>query len=121
MSTVLESSIPTKAIFGYALVKDEKGNEMHKSKGNAIWFDDAAEEMGVDVMRWLYTRQNPSSNLNFGYGIGDEIRRRHIIPLWNVYSFFVTYANIDSFNPTDEFNINSKLRRILLQKEKIGL
>lgn len=103
MSTVLESSIPTKAIFGYALVRDEKGNEMHKSKGNAVWFDDAAEEMGVDVMRWLYTRQNPSSNLNFGYGIGDEIRRRHIIPLWNVYSFFVTYANIDSFNPTDEF------------------
>jgi len=103
MSTVLESSIPTKTIFGYALVKDEKGNEMHKSKGNAIWFDDAAEKMGVDVMRWLYTRQNPSANLNFGYGIGDEIRRRHIIPLWNVYSFFVTYAKIDSFSPIGEF------------------
>ncbi|MCH2312272.1 MAG: class I tRNA ligase family protein, partial [SAR202 cluster bacterium] len=55
MSTVLENIEPTKAIFSYALMRDEKGAEMHKSKGNAIWFEDAAEKMGVDAMRWLYS------------------------------------------------------------------
>ncbi|MBN19006.1 MAG: isoleucine--tRNA ligase [Chloroflexi bacterium] len=98
MSTVLEISEPTKAIFSYAIMRDENGEEMHKSKGNAIWFEDAADKMGVDAMRWLYARQNPSANLAFGYGTVDEVRRQFIIPLWNIYSFFVTYANLDQFN-----------------------
>ena len=100
MSTVLESSEPCRTIFSYALMRDENGDEMHKSKGNAIWFEDAAERMGVDAMRWLFARHNPAANLNFGYSTADEARRRFIIPLWNVYSFFVTYANIDRYNPS---------------------
>ena len=100
MSTVLENSEPCRAIFSYATMRDEHGEEMHKSKGNAIWFEEGAEKMGVDTMRWLYTRQNPAANLNFGYGTADEVRRRFIIPLWNVYSFFVTYANIDRYDPS---------------------
>ena len=99
MSAALENREPAKAVFSYALMRDESGAEMHKSRGNAIWFEDAADKMGVDVMRWLYMRQNPSNNLNFGYGPGDEVRRRFIIPLWNVYSFFVTYANLDNWSP----------------------
>tara|TARA_A100001037_G_scaffold306027_2_gene348718 strand:- start:486 stop:1829 length:1344 start_codon:yes stop_codon:yes gene_type:complete len=75
---------------------------MHKSKGNAIWFEDAADEMGVDSMRWLYSRQNPANNLNFGFNVANEVKRRFLIPLWNVYSFFVTYANIDDFVPSQE-------------------
>ena len=100
MSTALRNHEPTRAVFSYALMRDEHGEEMHKSKGNAIWFEEAAEKMGVDVMRWLYCRQNPSSNLNFGYGPGDEVRRQFLIPLWNVYSFFVTYANLDGWTPS---------------------
>ena len=100
MSTVLENQVPFKCVFSYALMRDEKGQEMHKSKGNAIWFEDAAEKMGVDAMRWLYARQNPAVNLNFGYNVADEVRRQFLIPLWNVYSFFVTYANIDGYDPT---------------------
>ncbi|MDI6858237.1 MAG: isoleucine--tRNA ligase [Dehalococcoidia bacterium] len=99
MSTVLEDREPFRACFGYALLRDEKGEEMHKSKGNAIWFDDAAERMGVDVMRWLFARHNPTANLNFGWHSGDEIRRGFVLTLWNTYSFFVTYANIDRFVP----------------------
>jgi len=98
MSTVLEMSEPTKTVFSYAIMRDEKGEEMHKSKGNAIWFEDAADKMGVDAMRWLYARQNPAANLAFGYPTVDEVRRQFIIPLWNIYSFFITYANIDEFN-----------------------
>jgi len=69
MSQVLEEVPPSKTIFGYATVVDEKGEEMHKSKGNAIWFDDAIEEIGADVMRWMYSKQNPVNNLRFGYNI----------------------------------------------------
>ncbi len=91
-------------VFSYALMRDEKGEEMHKSKGNAIWFDAAAEEIGVDVMRWLFARSNPDANLNFGPHITDEVRRQFILPLWNSYAFFSTYAALDHFDPTDARN-----------------
>ncbi|MBT4514718.1 MAG: isoleucine--tRNA ligase [Chloroflexi bacterium] len=121
MSAALENREPAKAVFSYALMRDETGAEMHKSRGNAIWFEEAADKMGVDTMRWLYTRQNPSSNLNFGYGPGDEVRRRFLIPFWNVYSFFVTYANLDDWDPAtaDDLNVSgerSELDRWLLSE-----
>ena len=101
MSTALENREPFRTVLGFAQVRDEHGEEMHKSKGNAIWFEEAAERMGVDAMRWLFACQNPALNINFGWGAGDEIKRRFLIPLLNVYSFYVTYANIDNFNPTE--------------------
>ena len=103
MSTVLEGSAPCKNIFSYALMRDQNGEDMHKSKGNAIWFEDAADKMGVDAMRWQFSRQNPALNLNFGFETADEVRRQFLIPFWNVYSFFVTYANIDQFDPNIPF------------------
>ncbi|MBA7631445.1 Isoleucine--tRNA ligase [subsurface metagenome] len=98
MSTVLENRPPFMKVLGHALVKDEKGKDMHKSEGNAIWFDEAAEKMGVDVMRWVYAAQNPEQNLLFGYHHADEVRKK-LLTLWNSYSFFVTYASLDHFNP----------------------
>ena len=99
MSTVLVNEPPFETCFSYALLLAEDGREMHKSWGNAIEFNEAADQMGVDVMRWLYARQKPEKNLLFGYGKADEVRRQFLIPLWNVYSFFVTYANIDEWIP----------------------
>ena len=99
MSTVLEDKEPTKTILGFATLLDEKGIPMHKSSGNMIEFNEGADKIGVDVMRWLYVRQNPSENLLFGYKIADETRRRFHIKIWNVYNFFVTYANIDNWTP----------------------
>ena len=101
MSAALEKKPPFKTVLGHALVKDEKGDDMHKSAGNAIWFEDAAEEIGVDVLRWMFTAQNPEHNLLFGYGAAREIRKQ-LITLWNVYSFFVTYARLDEFDPSTE-------------------
>ena len=98
-STALTGETPTKNVFSYAMMRDEKGEEMHKSKGNAIWFDDAADEIGVDTMRWLFTTVNPSTNIHFGYHVTDDVRRRFILPLWNSYSFFTTYARIDGWTP----------------------
>ena len=117
MSVALENKEPARAVFSYALMRDETGEEMHKSRGNAIWFEEAADKMGVDTMRWLYSRHNPSSNINFGYGPGDEVRRRFLIPLWNVYSFFVTYANLDDWDPASlEPGKPSELDRWLLSE-----
>ncbi len=101
MSTVITDEPPMRTLFGYALVHDEHGEEMHKSKGNAIWFDDAAEEIGADVMRWMYAAANPAVNLNFGYGPGHDVVRRFFLPLWNSYGFLVTYARIDGWTPSE--------------------
>ncbi|MBE9508733.1 MAG: isoleucine--tRNA ligase, partial [Chloroflexi bacterium] len=99
MATVLENTPPFKNCFSYATLLAENGRPMHKSWGNMIEFNEAADRMGVDVMRWLYCRQKPERDLMFGYGKADEVRRQFLIPLWNVYSFFVTYANIDGWTP----------------------
>ncbi len=100
MSTVMSGQAPMRTLFGYALVHDEHGEEMHKSKGNAIPFEDAAEQIGADVMRWMYSAANPAVNLNFGYGPGHEVVRRFLLPLWNSYGFLVTYARLDGWTPT---------------------
>jgi isoleucyl-tRNA synthetase len=112
MSTVLENKEPYRVVLAHALVRDEKGEEMHKSKGNAIEFDEAAEKMGVDVMRWMYLSQNPRLNLNFGFRIGDETRRKFHLLLWNVYKFFVDYTNVD------QWPIKRKLPRKLSQLDQ---
>jgi isoleucyl-tRNA synthetase len=99
MSTVLEGKTPFRTLLGHASVKDAKGEEMHKSAGNVIWFEEAAEKIGADVMRWIFIGQNPTINLNFGYNLGHETTRK-LLTLWNVYNFFITYASIDKFNPS---------------------
>ncbi|MFL5591391.1 MAG: isoleucine--tRNA ligase [Ktedonobacteraceae bacterium] len=119
MSTVLEHTRPFKTLFGYALLMGEDGTPMHKSKGNLVVFDDAAERIGADTMRWLYANHIPEQNLNFPRIPSEEdveksvqtglpvrlsekwmLVRRTLDKIWNVYWFFVTYANIDRFDPT---------------------
>jgi len=119
MSTVLENAPPYQTLFGYATLMAEDGTSMHKSKGNMIVFDDASERVGSDTMRWLFTSHIPEQNLNFpripteedmekAARAGLPVRlsekwmlvRRTLDKIWNVYWFFVTYANIDNFDPT---------------------
>jgi isoleucyl-tRNA synthetase len=97
MSTMMENIPPFKTLLGHALVRDENGKEMHKSKGNAIWFDHAADEIGVEVMRWIYCTHEMSSNLNFGYTSARLVRGKFINTLWNSYAFFVNYARLIDF------------------------
>ena len=99
-STVMTGEAPFRTLFAYALLLDEHGEEMHKSKGNSIPFDEAAERIGADVMRWMYASANPAVNLRFGYGPGHEVVRRFFLPLWNTYGFFVTYARLDGWTPS---------------------
>ena len=105
MATVLENKPPFLENFGYASLLAEDGRQMHKSWGNSIEFNDAADKMGVDTMRWLYCAHKPENDLLFGYHRAEEIRRRFIIPFWNVYSFFSNYASLDNWTPSaDRFN-----------------
>jgi isoleucyl-tRNA synthetase len=98
MSTVLVRQEPFETIFGYALLYGEDGRPMHKSWGNAIDFDEAAERIGVDVMRWMFAKARPEENILFGWHAAD-VARRELLILWNVYSFFVTYARLAGWTP----------------------
>jgi isoleucyl-tRNA synthetase len=99
MSAALENRPPFNTVLGFATVLGEDGREMHKSWGNAIEFNEAADRAGADTMRWTYVTHRPESNLLFGFHVLDDARRRFIIPLWNVYAFFVNYARLDGWTP----------------------
>ena len=96
-STVLEFMEPFKTVLGFGTLLGEDGRPMHKSWGNSIEFNEGADKIGVDVMRFMYARQNPSENMLFGYKKADEVRRQFYLMLWNIYKFFVEYANLDKF------------------------
>ena len=112
-SSVLENERPYKTVLGFATLFGEDGRPMHKSWGNSIDFNEGAEKMGVDVMRWMYVKQDPTQNLLFGYKLADQTRRSFHLMLWNVYNFFVTYANVDGwrykadqkFEPEDALDV----------------
>ncbi len=97
-STVLENETQFERVLGFGTLLGEDGRPMHKSWGNAIEFNEGADKIGVDVMRWMYARQNPADNMLFGYKKADEVRRQFYLILWNVYKFFVEYVNLDKPN-----------------------
>ncbi len=139
-----EDKKPFRTLLGHRLVQNEQGKPMHKSDGTAIWFEEAAEQIGVDTMRWMYLAQNPAQDLRFGTrhgdkpvtlqtpdgpiaktlegvatcmvtsGPADETRRQILIPLWNCYKFFVDYAIADGYVPSDE------LRRRVTQSSHLA-
>jgi isoleucyl-tRNA synthetase len=107
MSAMIDGRAPFKSLLGHALVRDARGEEMHKSKGNSIAFDEAAEALGAEVMRYIYAEQKTSQNLNFpdlhpsgnmGQTIDGEARRK-LLTFWNCYSFFVSNAGSDGWTP----------------------
>lgn len=108
MSTVMENEPPFKRVLGYGTQLGEDGRPMHKSWGNAIEFNEGADKIGVDVMRWMFTRHNPADNMLFGYKKADEVRRQFYLMLWNIYKFFLEYANLDGFNPKKASTPKSK-------------
>lgn len=95
MSTVMEDKPPFKTVLGFATCTGEDGRPMHKSWGNAVEFNEGAEKIGVDVMRWMFARQNPADNMLFGYKKADEVRRQFYLMVWNVYKFFIDYAGME--------------------------
>ncbi len=86
----LTGKAPFKSILTNELVKGEDGREMHKSWGNAIWFDEAADKVGADVMRWKYCTHDSAKELWFGWK-GLEEQRRNLNVLWNLANYLKIY------------------------------
>jgi isoleucyl-tRNA synthetase len=104
VSTMLfgKTSYRTCLVLGHIL--DAEGKKMSKSLGNVIDPWDLFEKQGADALRWaLYTATSPGNTRRFSADQVDEAVRKYLLTLWNTYSFFVTYARIDGFDPKRDF------------------
>src|SRR4030066_1537953 len=102
ISTLLFKKSCFKNVLCLGLINDEKGQKMSKTKGNIINPWDILNKQGADALRWyFFTGVSPWLPKNFSTKAVDEVIRKFILTLWNTYSFFVIYANIDNFNPYD--------------------
>jgi len=81
-------------------ILDSTGEKMSKSKSNVVSPGEVLDASGADALRWyLYTSSPPGNVRRFSRELVEEVVRKFLLTLWNTYSFFVTYANIDKFDP----------------------
>ncbi|MCF6241123.1 MAG: class I tRNA ligase family protein, partial [Bacteroidales bacterium] len=103
IATMLFDSVAFKNIISNGLVLDKNGNKMSKRLGNAVDPFDTIEKYGSDPLRWyMITNAPPWDNLKFDINGVDETRRKFFGTLYNTYSFFALYANVDGFNYSEE-------------------
>lgn len=99
MSTVLVGKAPYERVVTNGMVVSEDGSKFSKT-GFMIKFDEAAEKIGADTVRYLYASAPNTNDVRFGYNLGDEARRK-MLGFWNIYTFFDTYAQLDKPNFAD--------------------
>ena len=98
IATMVFDSVAYKAVISNGLVLDKNGNKMSKRLGNAVDPFSTIEEYGSDPLRWyVLTNSAPWDNLKFDSKGVDEVRRKFFGTLYNTYSFFALYANVDGF------------------------
>ena len=101
IATMIKGRASFKNVLVLGLINDENGQKMSKSKGNVVKPWDVLNKQGADALRWyFFTGVSPWLPKNFSFKAVDEVIRKFILTLWNTYSFFVIYANIDSFDPS---------------------
>ncbi len=99
IATMLFDSVAFKNIISNGLVLDKKGNKMSKRLGNAVDPFETIEKYGSDPLRWyMITNAQPWDNLKFDVEGVEEVRRKFFGTLYNTYSFFALYANVDNFD-----------------------
>ncbi|WBW98309.1 isoleucine--tRNA ligase [Oceanirhabdus sp. W0125-5] len=102
ISTALYGTVPFENCVVLGHVLDKKGIKMSKHKGNVVDPFDVLEEQGADATRWhFYTASAPWLPTRFAPSEVAEAQRKFLSTLWNVYSFYVLYADLDKFNPYD--------------------
>lgn len=110
IATMISDSVSFKNIISNGLVLDKNGNKMSKRLGNAADPFEIIDEYGSDPLRWyLLTNAQPWDNLKFDAAGIDEVKRKFFGTLYNTYSFFALYANIDNFrHAEDEIPIETR-------------
>jgi isoleucyl-tRNA synthetase len=100
ISTLLFDRVCYENVICLGHILDAKGEKQSKSKGNIVWPLEVINKYGADALRWyFYTATPPGNSRRYSDTIMQEVTRHFLLTLWNVYSFFVTYANIDKFTP----------------------
>jgi isoleucyl-tRNA synthetase len=103
ISTMLFNRPCYRNVICLELILDAQGKKMSKSRGNEVWPEEVLKKYGADALRWyFYTASAPGNPRQFDERQLDELSRRVLATLWNVYSFFVMYANIDKYQPSNE-------------------
>ena len=118
IATMIFDSVAYKAVVSNGLVLDKNGNKMSKRLGNAVDPFATIEKYGSDPLRWyMITNASPWDNLKFDIEGVEEVRRKFFGTLYNTYSFFALYANVDGFNysqPDIEWNKRPEIDRWIL-------
>ena len=103
IGTLVFDSVAYKAVISNGLVLDKDGKKMSKRLGNAVDPFETLKKYGPDATRWyMIANANPWDNLKFDTEGVEEVRRKFFGTLYNTYSFFALYANIDEFNGSEE-------------------
>lgn len=103
ISTMLWNSVAYKNVICLGHILDGEGKKMSKSKGNIVDPWDVLNRHGADAFRWyLYTSSPPGDARRFSVDLVGEVVNKFWSTLWNTYSFFVTYANLDKWSPSDK-------------------
>ena len=106
ISTMLNDSPCYKNVICLGHILDTQGEKMSKTKGNVVEPWSVINKYGADALRWYFFISGPPGNVKrFSQDIVGEGQRNFLLTLWNIYSFFVTYANIDNINP-QELNVS---------------
>ena len=101
INTMVSGKCAFKRVISNGLVLDKEGNKMSKRLGNAVDPFKALDDYGPDALRWyMLTNSQPWDNLKFDEAGVDEVRRKFFGTLYNTYSFFALYANVDGFDPS---------------------
>ena len=102
LGTMIFDSVAYKAVVSNGLVLDKNGNKMSKRLGNAVDPFSTIEKYGSDPLRWyMITNASPWDNIKFDIDGIEEVRRKFFGTLYNTYSFFALYANVDGFDYSD--------------------
>ncbi|MBP7057425.1 isoleucine--tRNA ligase [Candidatus Gracilibacteria bacterium] len=100
ISTAIRGEKPYRNVLCLGHILDEKGLKMSKSLGNIVEPMMVTDKHGADALRWyMFNASPPGQPRNFSVGLVEQSLRKFLLTLWNVYSFFTTYANIDQFTP----------------------